>query len=554
MARTVTADPREATGAPSDVGGSADTFAGMWTLARFMLRRDRVRLPAWALGLGVFVLYLSTALPSVYETEADLRAAVGLFADPVGRMLIGPAYGFDEASFERFVANGYGLYFLILAGLMSLLLVTRHTRVEEQTGRAELVRANVVGRLAPLTAALIVTLITNLAVAVVVAMAMAASGFAVEGSVLFAAGIAMTGLAFAGVTAVTVQLTEYSRAAAGMAGGVLGAAFVIRAGGDMAEVGGSALSWVSPLAWAQQTAPFVLDRWWPLLLPLAFAVITSGIGYRLSTRRDLDASLFAVRPGNAEAPSWLGSPLTLAFRLGRASILGWSAAMLAAGVAFGSFADAMVVAAEGMPEAFLELFGDGDMLVAGYLGYMAVFMAYLVGVYAILSVQSLRSEETSGRAEPVLATPVSRVAWLASHLVVATTGVIVVLAMAGLGTGVGAAIVTGDVAHVWELTAAHLNQVPAVLVVLGLAALLFGLAPKLIGVSWVTVGYALLVGTFGALMDVPDAAFDLSAFEHAAAMPVEGFAPLPVVVLTVIALLTAGLGLAGFRRRDLHGT
>ena len=554
MARTVTADPREATRSPLDVGGSADAFAGVWTLVRFMLRRDRVRLPAWALGLGVFVLYLSTALPSVYETEAELRSAVGLFADPVGRMLVGPAYGFDAASFERFVANGYGLYFLILAALMSLLLVTRHTRVEEQTGRAELVRANVVGRLALLTAALIVTLITNLAVALVVGLAMVASGFAVEGSVLFAAGIAVTGLAFAGVSAVTVQLTEYSRAAAGIAGGVLGAAFVIRAGGDMAEVGGSALSWVAPLAWAQQTAPFVLDRWWPLLLPLAFAVITSGIGYRLSTRRDLDASLFAVRPGNAEAPSWLGSPLTLAFRLGRASVLGWSAAMLAAGVAFGSFADAMVVAAEGMPEAFLELFGDGDMLVAGYLGYMAVFMAYLVGVYAILSVQSLRSEETSGRAEPVLATPVSRVAWLASHLVVTTAGVIVVLAMAGLGTGVGAAIVTGDVAHVWELTAAHLNQVPAVLVVLGLAALLFGLAPKLIALSWITVGYALLVGTFGALMDVPDAAFDLSPFEHAATMPVEGFAPTPAVVLAVLALIMGALGLAGFRRRDLHGT
>jgi ABC-2 type transport system permease protein len=228
--------------------------------------------------------------------------------------------------------------------------------------------------------------------------------------------------------------------------------------------------------------------------------------------------------------------------------------MLAAGVAFGSFADAMLTAAEAMPEAFLELFGGGEAVVAGYLGYMAVFMAYLVGVYAILSVQGLRSEETSGRAEPVLATPVSRVAWLGSHLAVTVAGVIVVLAMAGLGTGVGAAIVTGDAASVWDVTVAHLNQVPAVLVVLGLAALLFGLAPRVIALSWVTVGYALLVGTFGALMDVPDAAFEVSPFEHAATMPVEGFAATPVIVLTVVALAMAALGLAGFRRRDLHGT
>jgi ABC-2 type transport system permease protein len=554
MTPVATTESRRTTGAAPGASGSTGPFTGVWTLVRFMLRRDRIRLPAWSAGLGVFVLYLSTALPAVYETEADLRAAVGVFADPVGRMLVGPGYGFDAASYERFVANGYGLYFLILAALMSLLLVTRHTRVEEQTGRAELVRANVVGRHASLSAALIMAVISNLAVVLVVAVAMLASGFGSQGSMLFAVGVGVTGLAFAGLTAVTVQLTEYSRASAGMAGGVLGAAFVIRAGGDMAEVGGNALSWVAPLAWAQQTAPFVLDRWWPLLLPLAFAAVTSMIGYRLSTRRDLDASLFAVRPGNAEAPSWLGSPLTLALRLQRASILGWSGAMLAAGVAFGSFADAMLTAAEALPEAFLELFGGGEAVVAGYLGYMAVFMAYLVGVYAILSVQSLRSEETSGRGEPVLATPVSRVAWLGSHLAVTVAGVIVVLAMAGFGTGVGAAIVTGDTGYVWDVTVAHLNQVPAVLVVLGFAALLFGLAPKVIALSWITVGYALLVGTFGALMDVPDAAFEVSPFEHAATMPVEGFAATPVIALTLVALAMAAIGLVGFRRRDLHGT
>jgi ABC-2 type transport system ATP-binding protein len=182
MAPVATTEPRRVTGGPPDASGSTGPFTGVWTLVRFMLRRDRIRLPAWAAGLGVFVLYLSTALPAVYETEADLRAAVGVFADPVGRMLVGPGYGFDAASYERFVANGYGLYFLILASLMSLLLVTRHTRVEEQTGRAELVRANVVGRHASLSAALIMAVISNLAVVLVVAVAMLASGFGSQGS------------------------------------------------------------------------------------------------------------------------------------------------------------------------------------------------------------------------------------------------------------------------------------------------------------------------------------------------------------------------------------
>ena len=529
-------------------------MTGTRTLVRFMLRRDRVRLPAWALGFGVFVAYLATALPTVYETEQDLQGAVALFADPVGRMLVGPGYGFDAPSYERFVANGYGLYFVLMAALMSILLISRHTRVEEQTGRAELIRANVVGRHASLSAALIVAVVTNVAVAGMVALAMIAVGFEAGGSLLFGAGVGAGGLAFAGLTALTVQITEYSRAASGLSGIVLGAAFVLRAGGDMAEEGGNLLSWLSPIAWPQQTAPFVLDRWWPLALPLAMAAVTAALGFALSTRRDLAASLFTIRPGRDRASSWLRSSLTLAFRLQRASIIGWGVALVVGAMAFGTFVDALLGALEDMPEAFLELFGGGEDLVAGYLGYMGMFFALILSVFAILAVQGLRSEETSGRAEPVLATPVSRWAWLGSHLAITAVAVVVLSAAAGFGNGLGAAIVTGDGHHIGDLTAAQLNQAPAVLVVLGLAGLLYGLVPKALGAAWVLVAYGLVVGTFGPLLGIADAAFDLSPFEHVARMPLEAFELTPALALTAIALLVAAIALVTFRRRGINVT
>ena len=139
-------------------------------------------------------------------------------------------------------------------------------------------------------------------------------------------------------------MTEFSRAAAGLAGAGLGAAFVLRAGGDLASPQGSTLSWLSPLGWAQQTAPFVLDRWWPLSLVLGFAVVTVSVGFVLADRRDLAASLFAVRPGPSNASDALETPLGLALRLQRASILGWAASLFVAGLLFGAFADALVAA------------------------------------------------------------------------------------------------------------------------------------------------------------------------------------------------------------------
>lgn len=82
---------------------------------------------------------------------------------------------------------------------MNILLVSRHTRSEEQHGRAELVRANVVGRYASLTAALAVAVVTDAAIAAAVFVAMAGvGGYAAAGSVLFSVGVGVTGFAFAG--------------------------------------------------------------------------------------------------------------------------------------------------------------------------------------------------------------------------------------------------------------------------------------------------------------------------------------------------------------------
>jgi ABC-2 type transport system permease protein len=131
-------------------------------------------------------------------------------------------------------------------------------------------------------------------------------------------GAGAVGLAFAGIASITAQLSRSTRAAVGMAGTVLGAAFVLRGLGDMAAVQGSGsfwLSWFSPLGWSQQTAPFVFNRWWPLLLTLAFAcgaallgylgLLAGGLAYGSFTQPLIDGSadLVAVRGGSEDVLS-----------------------------------------------------------------------------------------------------------------------------------------------------------------------------------------------------------------------------------------------------------
>jgi len=63
---------------------------------------------------------------------------------------------------------------------MNILLVSRHTRLEEQTGRSELLRADAVGRHAPLTAALLLALSANLVLALAIAGSLAAKKYTPE--------------------------------------------------------------------------------------------------------------------------------------------------------------------------------------------------------------------------------------------------------------------------------------------------------------------------------------------------------------------------------------
>ncbi|NYT93334.1 ABC transporter permease [Salinispora sp. H7-4] len=534
--------------APGQGGGPV---TGTGTLLRFMLRRDRIRLPAWTLGLALLMGYFATALETFVESPADLEGLTAFSGSPAGALFGGPGFGFDDLTIERFLAGQYGLYVAIGAGLMGLLTVVRHTRAEERSGRAELIRASVVGRHAQLTAVLVLAATMAAVVAILIGGLMASRGYDLGGSLLFGASVGAVALVFAGVAAVTAQLSEYPRAASGTAGALLGAAFVLRGLGDMAAVqggGASWLSWLSPVGWSQQTAPYVHDRWWPLVISLAFAVTAAVAGYALSARRDFGAGLVPPRPGPARAAAWLDGPLAFAFRLHRASLIGWSLGLLAAGLAYGSFTQPLLDGFTDAPEDMVAIMGGAENLLDGYLGTMGLTMALAVGVYAVLAMQTLRSEESEGRAESVLATAVSRSAWIGSHLAVTAVGVPWLLLVAGTGMGVGAAVSTGDAGSFGGLLLGHVAHTPAVWLLLAAAAVLYAVAPRVLPLIWVVLGYGLIVGYFAPILEIPAGAVRLSPFAHVGEHPLEEVSAVAVLVLTVLAAVTAQAARLVFRR------
>lgn len=537
----------------------SDSLAGTGTLVRFILRRDRIRMPVWILALTLGTVGTASSFPGLYPTAASRQARAALLHDnPAGVAFSGPGYGLDDYTLGAMMTNEMLGFIAILVALMSVLLIVRHTRAEEETDRAELVRAAVVGRHAHLTAALVTVGGANLVLGLLVALTLGGSGIGSltwAGSIAFGAALTAVGLVFAGIAAVAVQVTEHARAASGMAGAMIGVAFVLRAAGDISSSSGGAgvLSWLSPIGWAQATRAYVDERWWPLGLAVLVAAAVIAGAYALSVRRDVGAGMLPQRQGSASASTALGHPVGLAVRLQRGTALGWGLALLLLGLVYGSLISAVqdfISENEAVREAMISGGATGS-LTDSFLAMIVGIIAMVSALYAVQATLRLRSEESAGRAEPLLATGLSRIRWVGSHLAVALVGGSLVLVVSGLGLGASAAVSGGDTGMLTGVLGAALVHLPALWVTVGVAVALVGLVPRAAAVAWLVPVYALIVGTLGGLLQLPDWLADLSPFTHVPQLPGADLTWTPLIILTVVAAALIGLGLLAFRRRDV---
>ena len=535
----------------------SNAFTGTLEMVRFILRRDRVRCPAWVIGVALGMVYVANALETVLD-EGTLESFAIMASNPVMGLIGGPGFGFDDISLSKIIVGIYGLYFMLATALMSILTIARHTRVEEQTGRGELVRANVVGRHAPLTATLFVVLAMNVLASLLVAATFIGSSARPDSTgavLLFSASIGAVGLVFAGVAAVTAQLSPFSRAGSGIAGVVLAISFMVRGLADMSAVQHGNLtwlSWLSPLGWSQQTAPFVLNRWWPLVLSIALTTVLAAIAYALLDHRDLGSGIFAERLGAMHAPAWLGSSFTLAYRLQRSALIGWSISLLLAGIVFGAFARPMLEAMDDLPPEIALLMGGSGSVVEGYLGFMGLYFGIMVAAYALLSIQSVRAEEQGLRTEPILAAAVGRAGWLGSWTLVTAFGALLLLTVAGVGTALGAALTgVGDWSLYGQTVLGHVIHVAPVWLLLGTSAALYGFLPRALGAVWVLFGYGAFMSLFGQLLQLGSTWQNLSPFSHVGQYPGSEISWTAAATLTIAAASLVAGGIMGFRRRDL---
>ncbi|MGD6744637.1 ABC transporter permease [Streptomyces sp. BH106] len=522
--------------------GGARHLAGTGTLLRLALRRDRVMMPVWIAITAVMVVSMPNSLDSVWPTAAERADIVAsMNTNSSMRAMYGPVFGDSLGALTAWRA---GTFAAVFAAIMSLLIVVRHTRDEEESGRQELVSSAMVGRRAPLTAALLTALVADGVLALLIAGGLAAQGGA--GALALGLAIGGCGMVFATMAAIVAQFTESARLARGATSAVLGVAFVLRAAGDSGTNDGSSpLTWISPVGWVENVRAFADERWWVLGLFLAAVLIQGAVGYALAGRRDIGMSFLPTRPGPANGR--LGTAGSLAWRLQRGSVIGWSIGFLAAGVVFG-----------GMTEGAADLVGDSENTkeiierMGGQSGITDAFLATMVGMlgmvaalYIVQTVLRLNGEETSQRAEPILANAVGRIAWAGGHLAIAFAGAALIMLLGGVGLAVGYGHEFGAV------IGACLVQLAAIWTLGGVAVLLYGVWPRAAVAAWAAAGAALLIGWIGPALKLPQSVMDISPFGHLPKLPGGDMTWGPVLVEVLLAAVFVVVGLVGLRRRDM---
>lgn len=188
-----------------------------------------------------------------------------------------------------------------------------------------------------------------------------------------------------------------------------------------------------------------------------------------------------------------------------------------------------------------------------FMTMLMSIMAMISTIPVIMTMNKLIGEEKKNRTEHFLARAVSRTRLIGSLLVVSIVTSFVMLSLTAIGLWSAGSVVMEEGLEFGRLYGAAIVYLPAIWIMIGLAALFIGVIPKLISLTWLYLLYSFIVVYLGGLLQFPEWMANLSPFGHIPQLPVEDMDFMKVITLTMIAIVLSIVGFIGYNKRDIHG-
>jgi ABC-2 type transport system permease protein len=514
-------------------------------MVRVHLRTGWLAMTIWVVALAGTMAFTVSAIQGLYNTPEKVHSYAAAVQGNALMMINGRIAGID--SLGGIIANEFGFIASFAIPFMAVALIARMTRRDEETGRLELVLAGRIGRADPLVAAVLVTAVAEALVTAALFVSLGVAGVPTADGALYALSMGALGLVFAGTAAVAAQLVEHARGVYAIGLGAILAAYLLRGLGD---VQWSPLTWLSPLGWQEQTRAFGDQRWWPLLVPLAAFTLLVAFALAVVSRRDAGSALLGVGASEPHASAFLRTPVGIALRAHRGSLIGWTTATVIVSATFGSVAKPLVDAINGNPSLASAIGASGATGLDSVLAMNALILALLAAGYAVQGVGVLRAEETSGRLEARLSGDRGRRTWLSIQLAVVALGIVGVSVLGGAVLALSTSWsvgqnVTGQVAG------AVVAFLPAITFFGALAVLAFGVVPRWVPAVWLAYASGAVIAYLGDSLNLAGAIRALSPFHLIGNPPIEPVHAANAALLAVLTTSCLAAGYVGFRRRNI---
>ncbi len=411
------------------------------------MRDSRRAVLAVSLVMGLTLIGVSNAIVTEFNTPESREGLVKI-VDAVPPILQGLA-GRPEnvGTLGGYLQYKYGTFFPLIVSLWSILALSSTLAAEARRGSMEFVSATglsrrrialekLLGHFAGLTIASLVVFV-SLWITGRTVQGLPGDEIPVSAAVGYATWLGLLSIA-SGALAFALAPFIGRGSAAGVAGAVMFGGFIIN--GYQAAV--PALAPLANLTWWGWTVNHIplagLFDWASLLPIVVVTIVLLVIGVEAFARRDIGATSPIPTPSLPRALVGLRGPTGRAFGHGLPSAIAWGLGIGLFGFAIAGSGGSFIEELGSSPE-FVQLLstifpGFDIASVGGFLQLLFVeFGMILVGLAAATLVAAWASDETSGRLEFLLATPLSRVRWATSGGAAMIVAILVVTVLAAIG-------------------------------------------------------------------------------------------------------------------------
>jgi ABC-2 type transport system permease protein len=523
---------------------------------------------SFLIAVGIFgglALAMGSAIGTVFPTPAD-RVGVDKLVNTMPAAMINlfgnaTLMGSKLGTLGGYMTWKYGAMFLLGTGMWSILALTGTLAGEAAKGSLDIVSTTPFGKrriaIEKLAAHLTLLWLTMLILALAITTSSSTFGSAAMGDIVplgdalaFAALVGSLAMCFGGLAFALGPVLGRGGAA-----GVASLAMMLLWAANGLDIGGPLVA-ISPFRWTTAHIPLVGLYSWPgVAAAAALGVAFLAAGVELFNRRDLGVTAGLGLPGLPQDVLGVRGPVSRAFGDQLPRALAWGIGLAFWGVIMASLVSSFATQVGGdaaLSKLFANVFPGYDFTTAGgWLQLYAELFYIFTGLAAATFVSKWASDETDGRLEAVLTTPMARVRWVLAGGVAALLAVVVVTVLFALGIAVGAAAgggTTGDAL----LGSASLGLFGAAMVGVGVAVGGLWRTSLAAEITAVVVIATYLVGLFGPALNWPDWISQLALTNHVGQPMIGRWDMTGVVACAVIAVGGIALGAWGASRRDIE--